>query len=157
MREKIEDLEIKHTNSLNELSEKVKSPGPSGSSAADPWHSYLSRAGKGVGKGVGSSEGLETSDGQWSGLWILGNLGFDTEPSELLQRARATLSTLEGFVVADQVKDIRTTLPGPGSQVIVEFITFEENSSEARRLRGHRGLGTVYYSPANKEIGSSRP
>jgi len=53
---------------------------------------------------------------------------YDTELDVLLQRARDTLVSLDGLVVEDDVKDIRTVYTCLGSQALIEFV--DKNAGE---------------------------
>ena len=172
---KIEDLDIKHSNQMNELREKIDqtpskpetNPSAHGS-GQDPWFQAAFGNGKSKGKGVPGTNTPVKAKEEWSGLWVLGNLGFDTDPETLVERARAILSKLQGFNIEDLVQDIRTQGKRPGSMVLVEFKqqsegdnweskvfnlkhTYPENESALRTARNQPGAGTVFLGKQQTE------
>ena len=175
---RLEDIDMKHSNDINEIRELIEkaeskrsssSSGPS--SAQDPWFQAAYSNGKGKGKlnsGTNINISTPTAKEEWSGVWVLGNLGYDTEPATLLQRGRELLSNLPGFSIADLVKDIRPNGTRQSSCVLVEFNqqnegenwrdkvfnlkhTYPENQTELRNARKQPGSGKVYLSKQQTE------
>lgn len=158
----VEDNDIKHSNVSSQMRhdhDTARASGAASSSSGqpDPWQAYINS--KGQGKGVKH----ELSD-EWSGLWILGNLGYDMDRDTLLTRGREIFNSLVDMNFQAEVKDMRTKPRSKlGSQLIVEFHSsaeiekwsdkiyaiqkvYPENSAEARRGRGQRSGGTVFLS-----------
>ena len=174
---KIENMDIKHTNEMNEMRElidqattrnastskaQVTPQDPWLQAAQDPWSQAATSKGKGKGKSLDSNDTYpkDTTD-EWSGLWILGNLGYDTATDVLIDRAKEILGKLPGFSHTDLIEDIRSFGTRPGSSVLIKFKDraegekwrpklfllehrFPENSPELRAERNQSGTGTVY-------------
>ena len=93
--DKLENLDIARNNDTNELRElisKIEETNRSSSSGTaqvpDPWFdAAFGRTGKGGPKGKAGKADVSSTGDEWSGLWVLGNLGYDTPTSELLSRA----------------------------------------------------------------------
>ena len=177
---KFEDHEIKHSNEMNEMRESIDKAKSSNESTAnyqssvqDPWFQAALAKGKGKGKVRDdtpvdtNARNTATSD-EWSGLWILGNLGFDTATDLLIERAKEILGKLPGFSISDLVEDISTFGSRPGSLVIIKFKVqeegdkwrpkifllnhrFPEHSAEFRASRNQTGTGTVYLQKQKTE------
>ena len=170
IRDKLEDYDMKHSNEMNEMRELVEkttrdkaSSGPQ-ASAHDPWFQALASGGKANSKAPSpkdTSNKKFNASSEWSGFWILGNLGYDTATDTLIERAKDVLGKLPSFSFGDLVGDIRTFGTRPGSAVLIKFKDLEEgekwrpkvfdldhkfpeNSPELRANRNQTGSGTVY-------------
>ena len=141
IRDKFEEFEIKRSNEMNEMRELFEKTTTSSrdvassaaqASAQDPWFQALSSGGKGKGKEPipkdTKTKNFSTSD-EWSGFWILGNLGYDTATDTLIERAKDFLGRIPGFSFGDLVEDIKSFGTRPCSAILIKFKDREDGKN----------------------------